>query len=89
MLRSLRGGELAGDEPVGGGHLEWATASPPPAYNFRYIPVVESRAPLWNRSPDPPVVTGLSTERKEVLVTSLLDAEPQIRHAEPGSTPGP
>jgi cytochrome c oxidase subunit I+III len=89
VVRSLRRGEVAGDDPWGSESLEWATTSPPPSYNFRYIPVVESRAPLWNRSPDPPVVTGLSTERKEVLITSLLDAEPQIRHAEPGATPWP
>jgi hypothetical protein len=34
-------------------------------------------------------VTGLSTERKEVLITTLLDAEPQVRHPEPGSTGWP
>ena len=29
-------------------HLEWATASPPPRYNFARIPVVASREPLWD-----------------------------------------
>ena len=89
VVRSLRRGEVAGDDPWGGESLEWATTSPPPSYNFRYIPVVEGRAALWHRSPDLPVVTGLSTERKEVLITTLLDAEPQVRHPEPGSTPWP
>ncbi|HEV8192703.1 MAG TPA: cbb3-type cytochrome c oxidase subunit I, partial [Ktedonobacterales bacterium] len=39
--------------------LEWATTSPPPAYNFETIPVVRSRRPLWDmkhpENPDWPV----------------------------------
>jgi len=29
--------------------LEWATASPPPDYNFAEIPTVRSRRPLWDQ----------------------------------------
>ncbi|AEB12691.1 cytochrome c oxidase, subunit I [Marinithermus hydrothermalis DSM 14884] len=34
MIKSLRYGEKAPDNPWGGWTLEWATSSPPPAYNF-------------------------------------------------------
>ncbi len=48
LIKSLRNGEPAGDNPWGAGTLEWATSSPPPLYNFARIPVVTSREPLWN-----------------------------------------
>jgi len=37
----------AGSNPWGGASLEWATTSPPPAYNFDVIPPVKGRDPLW------------------------------------------
>jgi cytochrome c oxidase subunit I len=45
---ALRRGERAGDDPWDGWTLEWATASPPPPYNFETVPVVGSRRPLWD-----------------------------------------
>ncbi len=80
---SLRGGPVAGDDPWGGESLEWATSSPPPPYNFAYIPVVESRSPLWNQAGAMPVVTGLRTDVRDTLVTTLLDAEPDNKHRHP------
>jgi heme/copper-type cytochrome/quinol oxidase subunit 1 len=44
----LRNGQPAGDDPWEGNTLEWSTASPPPEYNFREIPVVESERPLFD-----------------------------------------
>ena len=38
VVRSLRRGAIAGDNPWGAGTLEWATASPPPRYNFAADP---------------------------------------------------
>jgi cytochrome c oxidase subunit 1 len=52
---SLRRGERAGSDPWDAWTLEWATASPPPPYNFETAPVVESRRPLWDlKHPDDP-----------------------------------
>src|SRR3546814_12802614 len=44
---SLKRGDRASDNPWGAPTLEWATASPPPSYNFAVIPTVASRHPLW------------------------------------------
>jgi cytochrome c oxidase subunit 1 len=89
LAMSLRTGAVAGDDPWQVESLEWATSSPPPPYNFLYIPVVQGRTALWSRTPDQPVVTGLRTDMREVLVTTLLDAEPDHRHRHPQSTVWP
>ena len=34
-------------DPWDGRSLEWATASPPPAYNFAVLPLVEGEEPYW------------------------------------------
>ena len=55
IVRSLRKGRLAGNDPWDAWTLEWTTASPPPVYNFATIPVVKSRRPLWDlKHPDDP-----------------------------------
>jgi cytochrome c oxidase subunit 1/cytochrome c oxidase subunit I+III len=47
VLRSLRGGQAAGDNPWNAWTLEWATTSPPPAMNFVTLPPVTSARPLY------------------------------------------
>ena len=50
----FRGAE-AGPDPWDAWTLEWATDSPPPAYNFADEPVVASRRPLWDlKHPEDP-----------------------------------
>ena len=83
VILSLRRGELAGDNPWGASTLEWATSSPPPPYNFARIPMVTHRDPLWVDSGTLPVVAGLNVERREVLLSSIADAEPHTREASP------
>jgi cytochrome c oxidase subunit I+III len=86
VARSVRHGAPAGDDPWGAHSLEWGTSSPPPPYNFLHIPVVQGLYALWDRTPDEPVVVGMNPERREVLITSVLDAEPQARYQHPGPT---
>ena len=84
VVLSLRRGAPAGDNPWDAPTLEWATASPPPIYNFLHVPVVSGREALWVDRGERRVVTGLRADRREVLVTGLLDAEPDHKVEFPG-----
>jgi cytochrome c oxidase subunit I+III len=85
LIWSRRSGAIARDDPWSSDTLEWATSSPPPNYNYLYLPTVESRHPLWENTPRS-VVAGLSHETREVLVTKLMDAEPDHRFELPGDS---
>ena len=55
LVHSYFKGREAGQDPWDAWTLEWATPSPPPAYNFAVEPVVASRRPLWDlKHPDDP-----------------------------------
>jgi cytochrome c oxidase subunit I+III len=45
---TLRSPATAGDDPWDGNTLEWATTSPPPAYNFDALPPIRSERPLFD-----------------------------------------
>ncbi|MFL5301917.1 MAG: cytochrome c oxidase subunit I [Anaeromyxobacteraceae bacterium] len=83
LVWSARRGARAGPDPFEADSLEWGTASPPPPYNFRFPPTVRARYALWTAHPEQPVVVGLRNDRPQVLVTSLLDAEPDHRETLP------
>jgi cytochrome c oxidase subunit I len=85
VLRSLRSGHLAGANPWGASGLEWATASPPPEYNFAHIPVIDSSEPLWDHPDELPVAHGLRLDRRELLLTTPGEARPDLR--EPSADP--
>ncbi|HEY0995955.1 MAG TPA: cytochrome c oxidase subunit I [Gemmatimonadaceae bacterium] len=89
VIHAMTKGAKAPANPWGADTLEWATPSPPPAYNFFRIPVIESREPVWERTADSPVVTGLRSDERQVLVTTAMDANPDNLHKQPGPTLAP
>ena len=80
---SLYRGAPAPPNPWGAASLEWATTSPPPVYNFAHIPVVESRTPLWDSAGELAVVSGLRVDEKEFLLTTVIEATPDLREPVP------
>jgi cytochrome c oxidase subunit 1 len=80
---SLYRGAIAPANPWGAATLEWATSSPPPVYNFEHIPVVESNTPLWDSDGELPVATGLRVDEKEMLLTTVVAATPDVREPVP------
>jgi len=83
VIRSLRRGALAGPNPWDGDGLDWAIPSPPPPYNFAVIPMIASRAPLWERYDSKrtefsSLAYGYALDQgKEALSTTTLDAMPK------------
>ena len=49
FFRSLKKGEVAGNDPWDGRTLEWTIPSPPPEYNFAEIPLVTARDHYWHQ----------------------------------------
>src|SRR6185437_2019341 len=84
LLKSLKSGTPASENPWDAPTLEWAVPSPPPPYNFAVIPTVASRYPLWDgRLADEHLVSAtdrgmLLAEGKETVGTSALDAHPDM-----------
>jgi cytochrome c oxidase subunit I len=81
-VRSARSGPLAPPNPWHAATLEWATASPPPCYNFAWLPVVGSANPLWDAGALP-VASGLRVDRRELVVSSVAHASPEARESSP------
>ncbi|CCM78108.1 cytochrome c oxidase subunit I [Rhizobium mesoamericanum] len=83
VFRSARSGRPSGANPWRASTLEWATSSPPPAFNFVRIPVVNDREPLWSEPDELTVSTGLDADRRELIVSSLVEAQAEVREASP------
>jgi cytochrome c oxidase subunit 1 len=85
-VRSARWGAPAAGNPWNASSLEWATGSPPPSFNFARIPVVGSADPLW-QDPDVLMVAGgLRTDRRELIISTVTEAQPQARESSPRNT---
>jgi cytochrome c oxidase subunit I+III len=102
MFRAWRSGPEAGPDPWQGSTLEWSIPSPPPSYNFRLIPDVRSREPLWAdagveaEGPEGEGAAAAQTEgradeelSRETLATSLLDTRPVHNVLLPGTSLAP
>jgi cytochrome c oxidase subunit I+III len=90
FLWSRRSGAPAGENPWSAGELEGSTSTPPPPNNILHVPTVRGRHPLWDEDRDSqPVVVGLRADRRELLVTRTLDAEPDHREIQPGLSLSP
>jgi cytochrome c oxidase subunit I+III len=85
----LKKGAIAGNNPWGAATLEWATTSPPPVYNFAELPTVNGRDALWDAAPNQPIVEGLDEDCRQILITKVMDADPDHRDEFPGPTPIP
>jgi cytochrome c oxidase subunit I len=48
VVATLINGERVGDDPWEANTLEWATTSPPPAYNFDKLPPIRSERPVFD-----------------------------------------
>jgi len=78
-LISRKRGQPAGSNPWGAPTLEWLADSPPDTFNHRHLPVVNSLNPLrdYDKQAPYPCVAGLRADRREVLITTVVDARPQ------------
>ncbi len=81
MAKSLRTGAIAGPDPWNAPGLEWATSSPPRPYNFPHVPVVASKTPLWDGGPK--LMSGLRVDDREMLLTTVVAARPDLREPVP------
>jgi cytochrome c oxidase subunit 1/cytochrome c oxidase subunit I+III len=78
---SRRRGAPAKANPWDAATLEWSVSSPPPPYNFRRIPIVASRHPLWESRLDHTrarsvLESDIVLDRgRETVATTLMDAE--------------
>ena len=86
VLRSRRNGPVADSNPWDAPTLEWEASSPPAPYNFAQLPVVSGRHPLWTDRSDRGCVVGMRNDRREILVTTTLDAQPHHRSVLPASS---
>jgi cytochrome c oxidase subunit I len=85
-IRSARSGAVAAANPWGASTLEWATESPPQPYNFARPPVVGSREPQWTEAAALPVAAGLRVDRRELLITSVVEGIPEARESSVGNS---
>ena len=99
FLWSLRRGKAAGANPWNGDTLEWWEPSPPAAAQFKFIPFIRSRHPLWEQTDFGPrtrqeralmePLRSAPTGWRGALIVSVLDGRPIAIAKMPGPTPWP
>jgi cytochrome c oxidase subunit I+III len=88
-------GERVGNDPWEGDTLEWATTSPPPAYNYAVIPRVTSAYAMWDRDDRDADIRDLSRGERvleqghETPASTVVDAEWDEILEMPSSSPWP
>jgi cytochrome c oxidase subunit I+III len=92
-VRSAFKRELSPRNPWNAGTLEWLTEMPGKSWGVRSVPVIRDRYPLWDqpglmRDVDDGrfYLADAAEEKRETLITSTLDAEPQQCLRVPGPT---
>ena len=75
-------GRPAGGNPWGAGTLEWGLGSPPLPHGPDQISGVTTREPLWEPDglvdlPEPMRLDQLDGDHREVLTTTIIDAQPR------------
>jgi cytochrome c oxidase subunit 1 len=83
LVASCRAGARAGENPWASGTLEWAMGSPPPPHNFDRLPILTHREPLWAVHKTLGSATGLAVSHRQLLVSSVAEAEPETRESSP------
>jgi cytochrome c oxidase subunit I+III len=93
VLRPKGKQPYASRNPWNAGTLEWLTEMPGEDWGVRSIPIVESRYPLWDQKDFVKNVDegrfylpDAEEGKRETLVTSVLDAEPEQCLRVPGNT---
>jgi cytochrome c oxidase subunit I+III len=95
LTHSFFRGSPAGDDPFGGGTLEWSTTSPPPEFNYAVIPRVTSPYPMWDtedRAEDAGKLArgeALLDRGHETPATTVLDADLDEVLNMPANSPWP
>jgi cytochrome c oxidase subunit I+III len=93
MIRLKRKQPYAQRNPWGAGTIEWVQEMPGQPWGIRSIPEIDSRYPLWDqpnfmRDIDEGrfFLPDAEEERRETIITSVIDAEPQQCQRLPGSS---
>lgn len=81
VILHFRFGSKAPHNPWGADTLEWATATPPGAYNFISIPSITTRHPLWDHPELPDTIAAgkhalveVDHGRRDILGTNAVTA---------------
>jgi cytochrome c oxidase subunit I+III len=96
LALSLKRGRAAGANPWGADTLEWWEPSPPPNAQFKFLPFIRSRHPLWEQQSLAPqtkadeeqlaVLHSAPRNWRGALIVSVLDGRPLAVSWMPGPT---